>query len=364
MYYYLFMTIFLVAFMLLTGYLVYKFNKTSIFQLIKNKKIARIILLIVFIIAIIFMILDAINTLIVLIHIFASFLFYEFVIGLINLITKKTINNSISFTLALITTIIYLSYGYYMAHHVVETRYIIKSNKDIGVDNFRIVQISDSHIGTVISGKRFSKYIDKINKLNPDIVVITGDFVDDDSKLNNMIKASNALGKLKTKYGVYFIYGNHDKAYFNYRNFDNKDLKKELKKNNVIILEDDYKLITDNIYLVGRQDSQEKDRMSAEEITENLDKNKYIIGLDHKPNDYGNEVNAGFDLVLLGHTHGGQMWPLGPISVYMGINDSYYGLKTIDNTDFIVNAGIGDWAIKFKTFAKAEYVVIDIKNNR
>ena len=102
--------------------------------------------------------------------------------------------------------------------------------------------------------------------------------------------------------------------------------------------------------------------MSAEEITENLDKNKYIIGLDHKPNDYGNEVNAGFDLVLLGHTHGGQMWPLGPISVFMGINDSYYGLKTIDTTDFIVNAGIGDWAIKFKTFAKAEYVVIDIKN--
>ena len=361
MLYYVFVGLFLLIFALLTGFLVYRLNKISIYKLIKNSKISKIILIIICIIALIFMIIDSINTLIVLIHLFASLILFDFIIGLINIFRKKDINDSISFILAIIITSIYLIYGYISCHNIEVTKYTINTKKDIG-DNFRIVQITDSHIGATMNGDKFYKYMEDINKLKPDIVVVTGDFVDDDTKLKDMIKASRGLGILKTKYGVYFTYGNHDKAYFNYRNFNNSDLRNELKKNNVIILEDETKLINDKIYLVGRQDSQEKNRLTAEELTEKLDKNKYIIGLDHKPDDYGNEVNAKFDLVLSGHTHGGQMWPLGPISVYMGINDSYYGKKVIDDTTFIVSSGIGDWQVKFKTATISEYVVIDIKN--
>lgn len=359
MFYYVFVGLFLLIFTILTGFLVYRLNKISIYKLIKNNKVSKIILIIIIMIATIFMIFDSINTLVVLIHLFTLLIIFDFIIGIINIFRKKDINNSISFILAIIVTTIYLIYGYYEAHHVVETRYSINTKKDIK-DNFRIVQITDSHIGATMNGDKFIEYMNNINKLNPDIVVITGDFVDDDTKLKDMIKSCIGLGKLKTKYGVYFTYGNHDKAYFNYRNFNDSDLRKELKKNNVIILEDEVKLINDSIYLVGRQDSQEKNRLTAEELTINLDKSKYIIGLDHKPTDYGNEVNADFDLVLSGHTHGGQMWPLGPISVYMGINDSYYGKKVIDDTTFIVSSGIGDWQIKYKTFTISEYVVIDI----
>ena len=106
---------------------------------------------------------------------------------------------------------------------------------------------------------------------NDDIVVITGDFVDDDTTREDMVKSSKGLGMLKTKYGVYFIYGNHDKAYFNYRNFNNKQLRKELKKNNVIILEDEVKLINNYIYLVGRQDRLASDRLEAETLTDDLE---------------------------------------------------------------------------------------------
>ncbi len=360
--YYILTSSFLLFLTILFGYLVYRFHKSIIIKFIKNKKISRLILLVVTIITIFFVVFNIINTLLVFVSLFLFLLIFDFIIGIINIIRKKDINNSISFILAIISTCIYLIYGYFLAHHVVETKYIIEVNKDIGVDKFRIVQVSDSHIGSTMNGNKFYKYMEDINKLKPDIVVITGDFVDDDTKLKDLIKSCEGLGLLDTKYGVYFIYGNHDKAYFNYRNFTNKRLRKELKKNNVTILEDESKLITDNIYLVGRQDSQEKDRLSAEELTNKLDNSKYIIGLDHKPNDYGNLVNANFDLVLSGHTHGGQLWPLGPISVFMGINDSYYGLKTIDKTNFIVSSGIGDWTIKFKMGAIAEYVVIDIKN--
>ena len=362
--YYILTSVFLLSLTILFGYLVYRFHKTIIIKFIKNKKASKILLLFIFIITLIFVIFDTINTLLVFVSLFLFLLIYDFIIGIINIIRKKDINNSISFILAIITTCIYLIYGYYLAHHVVETDYIIETNKDIGVDKFRIVQVTDSHIGSTMDGVDFYKYMKDINKLNPDIVVMTGDFVDDDTKLKDMIKSCEGLGLLDTKYGVYFIYGNHDKAYFNYRNFDDKRLRKELKKNNVIILEDDVRLITDNIYLVGRQDSQEKDRLSAEELSSNLDKSKYIIGLDHKPTDYGNLVNAGFDLVLSGHTHGGQLWPVGQLSVFMGINDNNYGLKTIDEANFIVSSGIGDWTIKFKMGTISEYVVIDLINKK
>ncbi len=83
--------------------------------------------------------------------------------------------------------------------------------------------------------------------------------------------------------------------------------------------------------------------------------------LDHQPNDYDNEAESGADLVLSGHTHGGQLFPLGLFGVLLGSNDKTYGIETRDNTTFIVNSGISDWAIKFKTGTKSEYGVITIK---
>lgn len=362
MLYYIFLSIFLLIFTGLTGYLVYRFNKTFLIKLIKDRGISRILLLIIFLSSLLFLVNDTINTLIVIIHLFCYLLFFDLLIFILKKISKKHISNGISFILAILTTTIYLTYGYYLAHHVVETKYIIETKKDIGSNNFRLIQITDSHIGATMNGDDFIEYMEKINKLDPDIVVVTGDFVDDDTSLNDMIKGCIGLGKLKTKYGVYFTYGNHDKAYFNYRNFDDLRLRQELNKNNVVILEDEVELINDSIYLVGRQDRQVKNRMSAEKLTENLDKNKYIIGLDHRPDDYENEASANYDLVLSGHTHGGQMLPIGQVSVLLGINDSYYGKKVIDDTTFITSSGIGDWQIKFKTGTIAEYVVIDIKN--
>ena len=67
------------------------------------------------------------------------------------------------------------------------------------------------------------------------------------------------------------------------------------------------------------------------------------------------------DLVLSGHTHGGQMIPVNPVGVWMGANDKTYGLEQRGNTNFIVTSGISCWEVKFKTGCKSEYVVIDIR---
>ena len=88
---------------------------------------------------------------------------------------------------------------------------------------------------------------------------------------------------------------------------------------------------------------------------------KYTVILDHQPTDYAAEAATGADLVLSGHTHGGQTIELALAAMLMGANDKTYGIETRDKTTFIVSSGISDWAIKFKTGTRSEFCVIDIR---
>ena len=98
-----------------------------------------------------------------------------------------------------------------------------------------------------------------------------------------------------------------------------------------------------------------------EDLLHNLDKGKYMIVLDHQPADFVNQAKSGVDLVLSGHTHGGQLLPFNQVGKWIKANDLIYGHEKRKNTDFIVTSGISAWAIKFKTGTKSEFVIIDVK---
>lgn len=102
-------------------------------------------------------------------------------------------------------------------------------------------------------------------------------------------------------------------------------------------------------------------RAEMTELVKELDPDKFSVVLDHQPNDYQNQTTAEVDLVLSGHTHGGQLFPLNKVGEWIGANDKTYGLEKRNKTNFIVTSGLSDWAIKFKTGTKSEFVVIDIK---
>ena len=105
-----------------------------------------------------------------------------------------------------------------------------------------------------------------------------------------------------------------------------------------------------------------EDRINRKSITEGLDSDKFSIVLDHQPQDYDAQAASGVDLVLSGHTHGGQLFPLMTIENHSNLasDDRVYGYEKRDNTNFIVTSGISDWAIKFKTGCKSEYLLIEI----
>lgn len=266
---------------------------------------------------------------------------------------------------ALVFTAVYLTCGWFLANHVWRVSYTVETDKPVGT--LRIVQFADSHVGNTFSGEGLAKWVEKMQAENPDIVVITGDFVDDDTSKEDMIAACRVLGTLKTTYGVYYSFGNHDKGYYgpDYRGYSGADLIAELEKNNVIVLQDETVLLDDRFYLIGRQDRVEeqlgRSRAAMEELTEGLDPDKFSIVLDHQPHDYAAQEASGVDLVLSGHTHGGQMIPFNRMGEWLGLDDKSYGMEKRGNTTFIVTSGISDWAIKFKTGCKSEYVVIDLQ---
>lgn len=312
---------------------------------------------------------DLINAVVCVMYIAMIWAVSDFSFWLIEKIGHIAFEHYYAGWIALLVSIISLSVGWYLDHNVWQTNYELKTSKNM--PNLRVAMFADSHIGTTFDSNGFAKHLKAIQAQNPDILLIAGDYVDDGTTKEQMINATLALGKIKTKYGIYYVSGNHDKGYYGAarRGFSEDDLFDKLKENGIIILQDESILVNNLFYIIGRKDysvqhEQGGRRKSIVELTKDLDKHKYMIVLDHQPVEYEKEANAKVDLVLNGHTHGGQLFPFNQIGKWIKANDLVYGHEKRQNTDFIVTSGISDWAIKFKTGTKSEFVIINIKQEK
>lgn len=263
-------------------------------------------------------------------------------------------------------TVLYLGVGWIQANCVWQTNYSVTTTKSVGT--LRIALLTDAHIGTTFDGAEFADHLARIQEQKPDILVIVGDFVDEDTSKEDMLAACRALKDVYTTHGIFFVFGNHDKGRYSdgRRGYDGAELAAELEKNGVTVLQDESVLIDDRFYLVGRQDASEEldfggSRATAAELLSGLEKDRFSILLDHQPQDYTAEAAAGADLVLSGHTHGGQMIPIVQLLRWFHIGtDCVYGMEHRGDTEFVVSSGISDWALRFKTGCRSEYVIIDV----
>lgn len=348
-------------------YIAKKMQKMTIFNFIQNAQIkwGVCMIFIVGISAFLWYLWGYMNAMICLLHLVVFWLISD---GIFTLVQKrKTVKRYWAGAIAIIVTLGYLGIGWYFAHYVEKTGYVVKTDK--AVDELRVALISDSHVGATFHAEQFYQHLKEIEKQNPDILVIVGDFVDDDTSKEDMMKSCEALGKVNFQYGIYYVFGNHDKGYYGdaYRGYSGDDLVQQLEKNHVVVLQDENVLINNQYYLIGRNDRSELQRggtrKEMSELVNGLDKDKFSIVLDHQPNDYQNQMEANVDLVLSGHTHGGQLFPLMNIENLTGLggDNQVYGYMKEKNTQFIVSSGIADWNIKFKTGCISEYVIVDIK---
>jgi len=272
-------------------------------------------------------------------------------------------NKTVS-VLAISASLIYLAFGWYEAHHVSVTEYTVTSEKE--AEPMKVVLIADLHVNATFNGEKFKKHTELISSLNPDVILISGDFIDGSSKWEDTLSVIESLGKTGTKYGIYFSYGNHDKNVYNEdsrRDFTSAQFTDALADNGVTILEDEYVILENGYTILGRRDKSEGNIADISELMNKIGTDTYVIDINHQPYDYEKESAAGVDLVLSGHTHGGQMFPIRKLGELISTNDRTYGYERREKTDFIVTSGISDWAAHFKTGCKSEVVLINIVPN-
>ena len=268
---------------------------------------------------------------------------------------------------AFLLTFAIVCYGKYNMYHIVRTDYDVTVNKSLSHD-YRVALVADLHYGVSIDAQQLQNVADSIEASSPDFVVLCGDIVDESTTAEGIDEAFSILGNIDTKLGVYYVYGNHDKS--RYRSIDtvtgdNVDMQlvNAITENGITILEDRCVLLNDDMILVGRSDKmyRAENGKSINQILTDADKNRAIIVADHQPNDYDALNSAGCDLVMSGHTHGGQIFPFGIFSELLKANDMTYGFKKLGNLNAVVTSGIAGWGFDLRTEHHSEYVLINIK---
>ena len=304
-----------------------------------------------------------INAVVVFLHAVLIFLLFGLGVRLAGKLTGRQFRANWQGWLALAFTLVYLTGAYISCNHVRQKDYVLTTEKRLGT--LKIALIADSHLGTTFDGDGFGEHLKQIEAQSPDLLVITGDFVDDWSRREDLEKACAALGETKFPFGVWYVYGNHDAGSFSHRDFSLSELEEALRSCGVHVLADQWEEVDGRFIVAGRKDASMSafrgSRKDASDLLAGADGDKYIVLLDHQPSDYDSEALSPADLVLSGHTHGGQLIPITYVGKWFGIVDREYGYERREGTDFIVTSGISDWALQFKTGARSEYVLITVE---
>lgn len=215
----------------------------------------------------------------------------------------------------------------------------------------KIVQLSDLHLGGIYGPKFLKQQVAKVNSLNPDLIVITGDLFD--GTKNDLAPFEPELAKLKAKNGVIFVPGNHD----NYLGIDK--VESLLQGTNILVLRD--QAITINGLEIIGADVHEMTNNNDDLSINNLDSyhGQARLLLKHVPANIWWAKKMNVDLQLSGHSHNGQMFPLSMLT-YLFYGKYQYGLHTEGNFNIYTSSGLGSWGSPVRTFNQAEIVAITI----
>jgi predicted MPP superfamily phosphohydrolase len=230
--------------------------------------------------------------------------------------------------------------------------------KNSKLNSLNVVVASDIHLGTIVSKKQLNAFVEKANALQPDIVLLPGDIFDED--IGPIIKKNlgEDLEKLKSKYGVYAVTGNHE--YIG----GVESAVEYMEKHGINVIRDSAVLIDSSFYIIGREDRSvnrfsDKTRKDLFEITKDIDKNYPAILLDHQPFQLNLASENWIDLQLSGHTHHGQLWPLNYIT--SAIYEISWGYKKIGQTHYYVSSGYAGWGPPVRTGSRTELINIKIR---
>ncbi len=226
------------------------------------------------------------------------------------------------------------------------------------IDGFRIVHLSDIHVGNTIFEEDIAQIVAQTNALNPDLIAITGDMADGlPEHIGDWI---NPMKDFKSKYGSWFVTGNHDHMW------DAKGWCERIAKLGIHVLDNEHKTLEVNgitIAIAGAIDEwgdrrNRKWRSDPEKALSGIAPEMFKLMLVHRPSSVNKSLAAGAHVILAGHTHGGQCWPL----TYIIDTLHHYsrGLYEVDGRAVFVSCGTGYWGPPLRIGVPPEIDVITL----
>lgn len=229
-------------------------------------------------------------------------------------------------------------------------------------DELKILQFSDMHLSEYFDEKDLKKVVEKINDENPDIVVFTGDLIDEYNHYENKDNISEIweeLNLINAPLGKYAIYGNHDYG------GGAESVYKNIMENSGFVLLKNEKIVLDdyNINIIGMDDSI-FGNFEKEKLIDFLEEDSYNVVLSHEPDVVDYLLEYDIDLFLSGHSHGGQVnlpfvnsLPLLARKYTNGI----YSFNNYRQTTLYVNIGLGTSQIPLRFMAPPELSVFTME---
>ncbi len=259
--------------------------------------------------------------------------------------------------LAVITIVVCsIIYGFFNAKTIRVTELKIGHENPLSNINIRAVMISDAHLGTIINSTRFYDIKNKINELNPDIVFIVGDLLDENAeRLGDFI---DDLKEIRSRLGVYGVLGNHEF----YAGLESSI--EFFKQSGIRLLRNEVVNVEKKFNLIGIDDRTAKrwnlNIPDLSEVVKKADKKLPTILLSHQPVNIDKAAETGINLMLSGHVHGGQLYPVRHITNWI------FGLKRrifkVNDMQVFVSDGVGTWGPPFRIGSVSEIVRIELRD--
>lgn len=262
--------------------------------------------------------------------------------------------------LVFVIVAVLLIYGTINAHNPRISRYEICINKESGLRQLHAVMVSDIHLGEIMHHKRLVKLVYMVNRLEPDILFLPGDVIDED--IGPFIRQDMAatFQKIRTKYGKYAVPGNHE-----YIGGHIDKAVQYMEQAGITVLRDEYIKLKEGLYIIGRDDNfhariggSPKQR-ELSQVMEGVDRSLPVILLNHQPTGLSEAERLGVDLQLSGHTHRGQFFPNNLITQALFAID--WGYLQKGGLQVIVSSGFGTWGPPIRIGNRPEIVELFIK---
>ena len=255
--------------------------------------------------------------------------------------------------LAFFLALLVCAYGLLNMRLVRMTEYTLETDKFPGT--MRLGLLSDIHLGCSLDADDVSEQVDRLSDAGANIIIFAGDVVDERTEEAEFERLCDLLSEKQAP--MVYVFGNHDA-----NGISRSVICEQLEDAGVRVLQDARTFLFGNFCVIGRSEAG-RSRLTENSLLRGLNESVYTVMIDHQPARTRECAQAGVDLLLAGHTHNGQIWPVNIISEILHINEIEYGHKTIGTMDAIVSSGASGWRCAVRTAGHSECVLITINGN-